>query len=224
MEEDVVSRYRPGFMWFYTGFRPADLEKPRKYDRLVLDVHYNTWATPKLEKMDVLRSIGFQINTLWDKPLNKRNGIAIGFGLAYRFQKMGLLTYFDYDYASKISTHNDTIQSSPSFAIANFRTHQVLIPLEFRFRMKKWRHLKLHLGGNIGYRFGANFQGKTSDKNTETTLRNMLDAKGISYGLHARFGIRNWAFSASYDLKKQFNNSQSFVANPLSFGISLSFF
>ena len=38
-----ISRFRPGTMWFMTGFRPAIPEKVRKYDRLVFDITYNDW-------------------------------------------------------------------------------------------------------------------------------------------------------------------------------------
>ena len=41
--EDLISRFRPGSMWFYTGLRPATPEKVRKYDRLIFDVTYNDW-------------------------------------------------------------------------------------------------------------------------------------------------------------------------------------
>jgi hypothetical protein len=41
---DLISRFRPGVMWFNTGLRPAEIEKVRKYDRLVFDITYSDWA------------------------------------------------------------------------------------------------------------------------------------------------------------------------------------
>ena len=35
--KDLISRFHPGTMWFYTGLRPATPEKVRKYDRLSLN-------------------------------------------------------------------------------------------------------------------------------------------------------------------------------------------
>ena len=41
-EPNLISRYKPGVMFHYTGLRPAEAEKAQKYDRLVFDITYNT--------------------------------------------------------------------------------------------------------------------------------------------------------------------------------------
>ena len=37
--KDLISRFHPGTMWFYTGLRPATPEKVRKYDGCHLKTH-----------------------------------------------------------------------------------------------------------------------------------------------------------------------------------------
>ena len=48
-DKELITRYRPGVMWFLTGIRPAQPEKVRKYDRLIFDITYNDWIGRKTE-------------------------------------------------------------------------------------------------------------------------------------------------------------------------------
>src|SRR5690606_15411883 len=82
--DDLIIRFRPGFMWFYTGLQPAETGKIRKYDRLIVDVHYNDW-TGKDNKafQNHWSSIGYKIQLSFDKILNKKNTISFGWGIGY---------------------------------------------------------------------------------------------------------------------------------------------
>lgn len=219
----LVSRYRPGFMWFNTGWRPAEVGKPRKYDRLIFDLTYNTLvANNKMQSPNFLRSIGFNVNTMWDIPLNEGNGFALGIGIRYGFQRVGFQGTFSGDSTNSFTTYNPTIANGAEKQLIG--SHVFSIPLEVRLRMKKWKQAKLHLGGSIGYRAGTFTKQWFDQNNLIIKSRSFNDASGLTFGVHARIGIRNWAFFADYTLSKQFENKQSTPINPLSFGISLSVF
>lgn len=220
----VASRYRPGIMWFNTGWRPAKTGKPRKYDRFMVDLTYNDWVNDSALFLVKPSSIGFNIHFMWDIPLNEGNGVALGIGLSYRHQ------HFRYNGDLLRDTAN---QATKWILYANgqnphdkaiFGTRAFAVPVELRFRLKKWRHVKLHLGGYIGYRTRSYTKvwqdsGKRPEKNTH-----FFDAEPLFYGVHARVGIRNWAFFADYSLTPQFQSAKSTSLQPLAFGITLSLF
>ena len=94
-KEDLISRYRPGTMWFFTGFRPAKAEKVTKYDRLMFDLTYNSWNGRDRKPFDNnWTSIGFNTSLMFDIPLTKGNTISLGTGLThslFRIQHDNLL-------------------------------------------------------------------------------------------------------------------------------------
>lgn len=221
----IASRHRPGFMWYNTGWRPAKPENPRKYDRLIVDIHYNTWHSKTPLKTSVAGSIGWSLHTLWDIPLNAGNGFALGCGFSYKHQRIGIQGVVVRD------SLNQATRICPDSAQLNgvadkhvFGTHTIAIPLELRFRMKKWRHVKMHIGGYVGYRFQAYSKEWYNHSKLIVKNANFYDATGLIYGVHARIGIRNWAIFADYGLSKQFGNKQSTVLNPFTLGLSISLF
>ncbi len=223
----IKSRFRPGFMWYYTGLRPADVEKPRKYDRLMVDVSYSMLLKDNKELIETLpvSSFGTGIHLLFDKPLTKRNGVALGFGLSYKIQRAGyngsfttMVSPTDQEYIEYGIAQNSTINKQ------SFVNQSFAIPLELRFRMRKWRQAKFHLGGFVGYRFLTYTKVHTNESKYILKTRYTNLNESLDYGVHVRFGIRNWALFGSYSLAKQFKEGQSTVINPISFGLTISLF
>ena len=68
-EGELTSRFRAGFMWFYTGLRPAKVDKVRKYDRLIFDITYNDWNGDQELFQNHWASIGLNTNLMFDIPL-----------------------------------------------------------------------------------------------------------------------------------------------------------
>ena len=64
---DLISRFRPGVMWFNTGLRPAEIEKVRKYDRLVFDITYSDWAGESKPFQNKWASLGMDIPNNYEK-------------------------------------------------------------------------------------------------------------------------------------------------------------
>lgn len=217
------SDFRPGLFWFLTGWRPARPEKLRKYDRLIIDLTYNQLFAPAPTKQNPWRSVGCNVNTMWDIPMNKGNTASFGIGLAYRFQKVSYNGMFVRD-ASEQYTRYLVDSSTSTFRKSYFGTHVLALPVEFRFRSPKWQHVKFHVGASIGYRFQT-FQKKWIGKTKVHDLNGYFpDENRLDYGVHIRFGIRNWALFANYSFSPHFTNKQSSQVNNLSVGLSLSLF
>ncbi len=220
----IKSRYRPGFMWFYTGLRPAELEKARKYDRFMIDVSYSLFQNEKeLIKTLPQTSIGTSFHFMFDKPLTERNGIAIGFGLSYKIQRIGYLGTLNPGPLNPGSVLYDKFQFG-FVTKTTFVNHSLAIPLELRFRMKRWKHAKFHAGGFVGYRFLSSNKIWFNENKNVDIYRYTNEKNPIDYGVHVRLGIRNWAIFGSYSFAKQFINKESVVLNPLSFGLTISLF
>lgn len=223
-DAQIASRFRPGFMWFDTGFRPAEEGKPRKYDRLMVDITYNDWINDSALFLVKPTSIGYNINGMWDIPLNKGNGVALGIGLSYRFQRVnfnGEMVRDTMDHCTKWILHPS---GQSTYDKSVFGSHAFAVPFEIRFRVKKWRHLKLHLGGYVGYRTQTFTKVWTNNGDRFVKDKHFFDNEPLFYGLHARIGIRNWALFADYSLTRQFKSDKSTPLQPIAFGLTVSIF
>lgn len=220
----IASRYRPGFMWFGTGWRPAKEGRPRKYDRLLVDLTYNDWVNDSSLFLVKPGSIGFNVNGMWDIPLNENNGVALGIGASYRFQRIAFGGAMIRDTANR-STSWLLYDAEPAgYDKTVFGSHAFAVPLEIRIRIRKWRHAKLHLGGYAGYRIQTFTKTWTNDGQTITKDKAFFDDDPFFYGVHARLGIRNLALFADYTLSKQFKSAQSTSLQPIAFGLTISLF
>ena len=221
-DSSLVSRHRPGIFWYYTGFNPAHPGKLRKYDRLILDVTYNQLMRSGMVKANPARSIGVNVNTMWDIPITNGNTVSLGVGLAYKYFKTSPKGVFFAD-STNSYTRYYADSSYSDYRKNTFGNHILAIPVELRFRSPKWQHVKLHVGGSIGYRLQT-FQKLWPENKHAIKNRDLPDRNGLVYGVHMRVGIRNWALFADYTLAPQFKSGKSDKINALAFGISLSLF
>lgn len=220
-DSNLVSRQRPGLFWFVTGWRPAKIEKLRKFDRLIIDVTYNQLLTKPTMHQNPFRSIGCNVNTMWDVPMTKGNTVSFGIGLAYKFQKFAPKGLF-YEMNGSTQFNNDTTYLN--YKKNTFSNHILALPIEFRFRTPGWKHFKVHLGASVGYRLKS--VQKLWQKNSKSVIRTpqFPDNNGLVLGAHMRIGIRNWALFADYTFVPQFYKKASVQTSAISFGISLSLF
>ena len=221
---DTPSMFRPGFMWYYTGIRPAKVEKVRKYDRLIFDITYNDWNGDQQPFQNHWASIGFNTNLMFDVPLTKGNTVALGVGVSHQLTRVrhdALFAKSDNPPSTNLvpkglQTFNKNVLVGNAFSI----------PLELRFRKASWKHMKLHLGGKVGYQ--ANMFSKTifgSGSNRDVVKDyGFSDLNRLIYSAHVRFGFRAWAIYASYNLNKIFAESASTQLNQLQFGLSISLY
>src|SRR6218665_1298011 len=205
-DENIASRFKPGILWYNTGWKPAPEEKTRKYDRLILDLTYSIPDVMPLHQT-VQGSFGWNLNMMWDIPLTPGNTISIGTGLNYKNARFGLKDFIEQDSTYQATQIIDTIYTGLSKQVLG--SHAFTIPLELRFHAAKWKHLKLHLGGYFGYQPRMYNKMWFTENETVVNRRNLLDNNPLVYGIHARLGFRNWALFADYRLSKSFESLRS---------------
>ena len=224
-DSTLISRFRPGFMWFYTGIHPAETEKVRKYDRLIFDVTHSTFSGGIESFKNKGLSLGLNTSLLFDIPITKGNTISIGTGISHSFFPVG----HDNLFLSNVKAGTTVYQlkdSLDAFKRSSLGGNIFSIPLELRFSAKNWQHVKFHLGGKIGYQ--ANLYSKYIIQSADIDKRiksfYFPDVNRLVYSVHARIGIRNWALFGSYSMNKVFSNSKSTPINLLQVGLSISLF
>lgn len=226
-DSTLISRYRPGFMWFYSGVHSAKWLNVAKYDRMIVDVVYNTWGGNEFSFFKSnWKSIGFNIQSFYDTPLNKANTVGIGWGIGYghsRIESNYILNQSINPNATFLTLNHDNSGIERSF----FSTNQLFVPIELRFRTDGWQHLKFQVGGRIGYSFLPKkhlFSRNDEDKLVENITDDFKDFNHFLLSAHARIGIRNWALTASYNLLPYFKSKSSTQVNGLQLGLSISLF
>lgn len=219
-----TSRFRPGFFWYLTGFRPAVPEKVRKYDRLIFDVIYSDWNGDLKPFKNNWASLGLNSNLMFDIPLVKKNLISIGIGACYGYST---IRHNKDVFTNNTSNWTYIVDSMPvsNLIKSSFVGHNFSIPIELRFRTNGWKHFKIHVGGKIGYQTG--FKGKSRNElmdGISKTKYSIPDYSRLTYSAHIRLGIRNWSLFASYNFNPMFTNIKSSQLNMLQFGLSVSVF
>jgi hypothetical protein len=212
-------------MWFFTGYRPAEPEKVRKYDRLMFDVTYNTWNGDLKPFENKWNSIGLNTSLMFDIPITKGNTVSFGTGLSHSLFRINS----SYNLFTPDSTNTFTQHSAISTLIAEKRFlggNSFSVPLEFRFRTKGWKHFKVHIGGKIGYQLGMYSKAVIKGVNGDVILKdhNFADVDRLIYSAHMRIGMRNWALFGSYNFNTLFSNDKSVQLNLIQVGLTISLF
>lgn len=223
--DSEISRFRPGFMWYFTGLKPAKAEKVRKYDRLIFDVTYNDWIGDRDLFKNHWASIGLNTNFMFDVPLTKGNTVSLGLGVAHQFSVIrhnGLLIEDNIAGTTVWQAKTD----SNLFNKGIFGGNSFSIPLELRFRKESWRHFKFHIGGKIGYQVNAYSKYVTGNGGNRDVEKDygFPDINRLIYSAHIRIGLRNWALFGSYNFNSIFSNSGSSKLNHVQMGLSISLF
>lgn len=221
------SDYKPGLLWHYTGLRPAKKGMARKYDRLVFDVTYNDWMGDRKPFHNLAASIGLNSNFLVDIPIAKNSRVALGTGISHSIFRVRHHYSFSVHEPEAFTAYND-LQSAASAPIDRsvFGGSVISVPLEIRFRSAGWKHVKLHIGGKVGYqtKLFSRTVIKTPTKMDVHTIYDFPDENRLIYSTHIRFGIRNWALFGSYNLNTLFNQKASSKLNMFQMGLSISLF
>ena len=221
-DENIASRFKPGGMWYFTGLRPGKDDKSRKYDRLIFDITYALPQSDSAIKTTTPGSFGWNLNTMFDVPLTAGNTVSFGWGFSYRSVRMGHKNLLVEDQANE----RILLQNNPNFSADKqvLGSHSIAVPVELRFRAAKWKHLKFHIGGYAGYQFQTYNKIWLAHNQVVVKDKNLYDTNPLIYGVHARFGFRNFALFGDYRISKTFENKQSTPLNFLTVGLSVSLF
>lgn len=219
------SQFRPGIGWFFSGFKPYEAEKLRKYDRLMVDIVYNDWYGDQGYFSSPWPSIGFNVSWLFDVVLTKKNTISFGWGIGYSHYNNASDLQFNRDLFAKTTTAVE-FSTGNKPTRSKFGANYVEIPLEFRFRTPGFKHFKFMVGGKIGYRINSLTKevNRIDGKNYATKKYNFPDANPLRYGATVRIGIRNWALYGAYYFSPLFTSGESSQLTPFSIGLTISLF
>jgi hypothetical protein len=212
-------------MWYSTGLRPASPEKVRKYDRLIFDLTYNTWNGELTPFENKAPSLGLNTNVMFDIPLAKGNKVALGIGVAHELRNIRHGNSFLIDSTGSFTIYQIK-DSTMLFQRSSFGANSFSLPIELRFRNESWKHFKFHVGGRIGIQANAFNRSVTTIDGIKHIDKQVgfPDLNRLTYGVHARLGMRNWALFANYSLNTVFGSQESVELNFLQFGLSISLY
>jgi hypothetical protein len=222
---DVKSRHRPGVMWYYTGVKPAQTEKVRKYDRLIVDLVHSTFQPKPKSIPFYLGSIGVSTNLLFDVPLTKGNTVSLGIGFNHSYFKIRhnkILVRNIPQRTTTLKEKDSTFQFSKNTLCGN----SFSIPIELRFRNPSWRHFKLHLGGKVGVQANL-FSRRVLYPHFERQIIKSYyfpDIQRFFYSAHLRLGFKTWALYGNYQITPLFYNKKSTPIHLFQVGLSVSIF
>ncbi len=223
--EDEISRFRPGFMWFYTGIKPAKEKKARKYDRLIFDITYNDWVGDKDPFRNHWSSIGLNTNVMFDIPITKGNTVSLGIGVAHQLMHIRHDGRFVEDEVAG-TTVWEAKGPADHFRKSVLGGNSFAMPVEFRFRKASWKQVKFHIGGRIGYQVNIHSKYVTGTWERREVLKDFgfPDQSQLLYAAHIRLGIRNWAIFANYYFNTVFSSRNSTRLNLVQAGLSISLY
>lgn len=227
-EEDKVenkSRFRPGIMWYNTGWKPAKAGKVPKYDRLMFDITYNDWIGERETFKIKGPSMGMNVNWLFEFPLVKNNLLSIAFGPSYGFYNLRHDMPVVYNDLTQ-TTQFGNLEDQGYFGKRRLVGHQIAIPIEFRIRTKGFKHFKVHLGGKIGYQLALTEKAKFEQEGEliKAKTNASQDVNRLVYSAHVRIGIRNFALYGSYNFNPFYGNATSTQLHLLQLGLTVSLF
>lgn len=224
-EEGLYSRYRPGVGWFYSGLRPYEEEKLRKYDRVIFDITYCDWHGDQNYFESPWTSIGFNTALMFDVILTEKNTVSFGWGFGFSHFSNTTKLDFEADYTNNLTTANEFTPGMEPDRV-KYAGNYIEIPLELRFRTEGYKHFKVMLGGKIGYQLNALTKSTNIDDGQRQVIKTFgfPDTNPLRYGATIRIGIRNWAIYGAYFFSPLFTNSASVQLTPFTAGLSISLF
>lgn len=222
-DSNLISRHRPGVMWYFNGFRPIKDADNRKYDRLIFDLTYNDWTGEVSPFRNKWNSIGVNTNFMSDIKLKNNYDYSIGIGVGYGYSTISS------DIKFIENTENTVLigakQPNETYNYSSLHSHRFYMPIELRFSSSDWSRVKFIVGGSFGIQTGLKQLLITKDNSHKQKEINDINCRNkLSYGIHLRFGLRNLAFFGSYQISPMFKKGDNPDIHLVQFGLSLSLF
>lgn len=224
-DDGLVSRFKPGIGWYFSGTKPYKEKKLRKYDRFIIDIAYNDWQGDRDLFQSPWQSLGFNMALMADKVIAKNNTFSIGYGLGFSHYNNKTNKDLERD-AQQGTTLFSPFVSEEGITRNKFTANYIEVPLEFRFKTKGFKHFKFMIGGKFGYQLNSFSKTIQEDQGQRHIVKiyNFPDNNKFRYGATVRIGIRNWALFGAYYFSELFTNDDSVQLTPVSMGISISLF
>ncbi|EDP97324.1 porin family protein [Kordia algicida OT-1] len=148
-------------------------------------------------------SNGIHLGFIRDFPINEKRNKAIGIGVGYSYN-----SYFHNLKATETSAgvSYEAIASDEGFKRNKYRTHEVELPIEFRWRTSTstdYKFWRIYGGIKFGYIFSG--VSKFVGDNEKIKFQND-DFDRFRYGLTLSAGYNTWNFHVYYGLNKLFKD------------------
>ncbi|MFT7614107.1 MAG: hypothetical protein ACI9J3_003089 [Parvicellaceae bacterium] len=206
----------------------ADDDGPEKFDRIAVDINWDSWLGAPVDIKTGNYSIG--VNAYWykDIPLNKKSTIAFAFGLGFGSHNVhhnGQL--LNLDSAGNNFTGLYPLSQGTAWKKNKFTANYFDIPIELRFRNMYIQ--PKNEGANFkkiriypGFKFGVmvNNHTKWRDDNIKYKVYNLKNVLKYRYGATVRVAFNKIAFSAFYSLSPLFEKGKGQEMYPISIGVS----
>jgi hypothetical protein len=173
-------------------------------DQLYIGFTYNILQNRPSDISQNNLSNGLHIGVIRDIPINKKRNKAIGIGLGYSYN-----SYFHNLKATETDSGvlYEQIGSDVSFNRNKYRTHEVELPIEFRWRTStatNYKFWRVYGGIKFGYIFSG--VSKFVSDNEKIKFQNE-DFNRFQYGLTLSAGYNTWNFHVYYGLNKLFDET-----------------
>lgn len=205
----------------------ADDDGPEKFDRIVLDINYNSFLKPPPGIK--LGYYSFGVSAYWfkDVPLGKKSNIAFAFGLGFDSHNV----HNNGKVVNNVNSNGDVfvdLQPYPDgqkYRRNKLSFNYVELPVELRIRTMN-RSLEERMGFNfrlyLGFKGGVlvNDHYKFVDADSKIKVYNLQNTNWYRYGPTVRIGFNKIAFCGFYSLTSIFQKDKGVNLVPFSVGIS----
>ncbi|WP_046744164.1 porin family protein [Kordia zhangzhouensis] len=175
-------------------------------DQFYIGITYNILQNRPSEVSQNNFSSGIHLGFIRDFPINENRNKAIGIGIGYSYN-----SYFHNLKATE--TDNgivyEVINGDENFSRNKYRTHEVELPIEFRWRTSTatdYKFWRIYAGFKLGYMFSgiSKFIGDSGKLKFQND-----DFDSFRYGLTLSAGYNTWNFHLYYGLNALFKDGTS---------------
>lgn len=206
----------------------ADDDGPEKFDRIGVDLNWDTWLNTPPEIETGYFSIGVNAHWYKDIPLGKRSHVALAIGLGigvHNVHHNGELVSIEID--GQEYTKLQVLPKNMDWRKNKYSVTYVDIPFELRFRNmsikpkkedRKNKQFRFYPGFKIGLL--VNDHTKWKDNHSKYKAYNLSNTLPYRYGVSCRVGFNKLVVHAFYSLTPIFEKGKGSELYPFSLGIS----
>ena len=200
------------------------LPNPAKQEILILNLTFDNWAdaAPELE-VKGFRSRGFSFLLMNEVRLDRKNHVALGFGIGLSSQNVHSRAQVEYN-ADKSYTSLVPIPDSVDYDLNKLALTFIDQSVEFRFRTVEnanGNNFHVALGFKIGELIASHTKFKKDDDKVK--VYNIRNLTSFQYGPTARIGFGHWSVSGYYSLAPLFKDDKGPEMHPYSLALTFSF-
>jgi hypothetical protein len=200
------------------------LPNPAKQEILILNLTFDNWADADASlEVKGFRSRGFSFLLMNEVRLDKRNHVALGFGVGLSSQNVHSRAAVEYN-ADQSYTSLVPIPDSVDYDLNKLALTFIDQSVEFRFRtVENANGNNFHVA--LGFKIGELIASHTKYKKDDDKIKvyNIRNLTSFQYGPTARIGFGHWSVSGYYSLAPLFKEGKGPEMHPYSLALTFSF-